>query len=180
MFNSKLVLLMISVFVTTSHSFSIQNSSISSSTSRTNISPNKGLFQSSSPEDSSERREISAEQFLEESSRSGYEKVKTMSIEERTKRAMLAEAAEDRVVSLSDELDLLLGEDGMPKRVEDREEVTILAQQIKASMDQYKRLVNGEDCEALDMFSAGSSSSSSSSSSSGSNDNGSDNTLDLQ
>lgn len=100
---------------------------------------------------------INNEQFLEESSRLGYEKVKSMSIEERTRRAMLAEAAEDRVVMLSDELDLLLGEDGMPLKVEDREEVTILAKQIKASMEQYKRLVNGEDCASLDMFDTSSS-----------------------
>lgn len=133
---------------------------------------------SSSPEDTNgnNRRRINNEQFLEESSRSGYQKVKSMSIEERTRRAMLAEAAEDRVIMLSDELELLLGEDGMPLTVEDREEVTILAKQIKASREQYKRLVNGEDCSSLDMFDMGSSGS-------GSGDNdvtSTDEDLDLQ
>ena len=75
-----------------------------------------------------------------------------MSIEERTRRAMLAEAAEDRIVMLSDELDKLLGDDGMPKTVEDREEVTILATQIKALREQYKSLVNGGESQSLGMF----------------------------
>jgi hypothetical protein len=50
----------------------------------------------------------------------GTETLRNMSIEERTKRAMLAEAAEDRMIFLSDELDALLGDDGT------------VAQQIKA------------------------------------------------
>ena len=45
---------------------------------------------------------------------------------------MLAEAAEDRMIFLSDELDALLGEDGTPLKAEYREEVVTLAQQIKA------------------------------------------------
>ncbi len=78
--------------------------------------------------------------------------MKEMSIEERTRRAMLAEAAEDRIIMLSEELDKLLGDDGMPLTVEDREEVTILASQIKASREQYKTLVNGGESPSLEMF----------------------------
>ena len=77
----------------------------------------------------------------------GAQKVQNMSIEERTKRAMLAEAAEDRMIFLSDELDhaLVLGNDGTPLKVaEYREEVVTLAQQIKALQEQYRALVNGE------------------------------------
>ena len=48
------------------------------------------------------------EQFMEEASRKGAEKVKAMSIEERTRRAMLAEAVEDRIFSLYDDLEGLL------------------------------------------------------------------------
>ena len=62
-----------------------------------------------------------------------------MSIEERTKRAMLAEAAEDRMIFLSDELDALLGDDGtLFKVAKYREEVVTVAQQIKAVQEWYR------------------------------------------
>mmetsp|Transcript_14750 Transcript_14750/g.22352 ORF Transcript_14750/g.22352 Transcript_14750/m.22352 type:complete len:187 (+) Transcript_14750:191-751(+) len=165
----KATLLILLVFITSSsHAFLPSKlhpcSSIITESSSAPCRNHKSLCQlsSSSPEDTNSngnnnRRRVNNEQFLEESSRSGYHKVKSMSIEERTQRAMLAEAAEDRVVMLSDELELLLGEDGMPLTVEDREEVTILAKQIKASREQYSRLVNGEDCSSLDMFNMGTS-----------------------
>lgn len=64
---------------------------------------------------------------------------------------MLAEAAEDQMISLMDELDDLLDEQsGMPKREEDREEVVQLARGIKASQEQYRALVNGEKSPVLD------------------------------
>lgn len=162
----KALLTFLSAFVTlcTTNSFSLSEIPLSSCTrisgigSRSTIT-GKALFQSSSSEDGSEKKRISHEQFLEESSREGYQEVKSMSIEERARRAMLAEAAEDRVVLLSDKLELLLGEDGMPKTVEDREEVAILAAEIKSSMQEYENLVNGKDCPALDMFNLESSSS---------------------
>ena len=94
----------------------------------------------------------SQEEFLEGEALAGAERVRSMSIEERTKRAMLAEAVEDRMTALTDELDALLGEDGMPRNVEDREEVVTLAQQIKDAQEQYKALVNGE---ATSLFSLG-------------------------
>ena len=47
----------------------------------------------------------------------GAQKLRNMSIEERTKRAMLAEAAADRMILLSDELNALLGNDGTPLKV---------------------------------------------------------------
>ena len=157
MFKFIFSLSILSVTVTSTHSFSISTQS-GSGNDVTKRLPRTLLFQSSSsPGDEGEKRRISNEEFLEEASRSGYDKVKTMSIEERTRRVMLAEAAEDRVVMLSDELDKLLGDDGMPAKVEDREEVTILATQIKASMEQYKKLVNGDDCASLDLFSSPSS-----------------------
>ncbi len=119
------------------------------------------LHQSFSPEENESRKSrISkeSENFLEQSSQNGYDKIKQMSIEERTRRAMLAEAAEDRIVMLSDELDKLLGDDGMPLTVEDREEVTFLATQIKASREQYQTLVNGGESSSLEMFNMSSSS----------------------
>lgn len=114
-------------------------------------------LRSSASEEGGNKRKFNNEQFLEEASRSGYSKIKSMSIEERTRRVLLAEAAEDRVVVLSDELESLLGDDGLPITKEDREEVTILAKQIKVSREQYKKLVNGEDCETLDVLASKSS-----------------------
>jgi hypothetical protein len=92
----------------------------------------------------------SQEAFLESSAESGAPEVRKMSIEERTQRAMLAEVAEDRMISLSDELEVLLGEDGLPKKDEYRDEVVALAQQIKASQEQYRALVNGESSPLLE------------------------------
>jgi hypothetical protein len=92
----------------------------------------------------------SQEAFLEASAQDGASTVRRMSVEERTKRAMLAEAAEDRMVQLSDDLDELLGEDGLPKKVEYRDEVITVAKQIQASQDQYRALVNGESSPLLD------------------------------
>jgi len=93
--------------------------------------------------------EASQAAFLENEAKAGAEKIRKMSIEERTKRAMLAEAHEDRMVTLSDELEELLGEDGMPLKDEYREEVEALARQIKASQEQYSALVNGEESPLL-------------------------------
>lgn len=66
-----------------------------------------------------------------------------MSIEERTKRAMLAEAVEDRITVLCDDLELLLGENGMPSSAENRDEVQVLAKEIKSLCSEYKALVKG-------------------------------------
>lgn len=88
--------------------------------------------------------------FLETTAREGASAVRHMSVEERTKRALLAEAAEDRMVKLTDDLDKLLDHDGLPRKVEYREEVIVIARQIKASQEQYRSLVNGEPSPLLD------------------------------
>lgn len=88
------------------------------------------------------------EAFMEEASLKGAAKVREMSIEERTKRAMLAEAVEDRVFQMYDNLEVLL-KDGVPATEEDREEISKLAKQIKASQAQYENLVSGEPSELL-------------------------------
>lgn len=81
--------------------------------------------------------------FFEQAAQEGAERVKAMSVEERTKRAMLAEAVEDRIVVLYDDLELLLGEDGLPSTVENRAEVEVLAREIKSLRQEYQVLVNG-------------------------------------
>jgi len=91
------------------------------------------------------------EAFMEEASLKGADKVKEMSIEERTKRAVLAEAVEDRIFSMYDEIEALLPT-GVPASDEDRDEVTSLAKQIKASQSQYENLVTGEPSAMLGAF----------------------------
>lgn len=100
--------------------------------------------------DNDERVKKETNKFLERNSMNGADMIRTLSIEERAKRAMLAEAVEDRMIILSEELDNLLGEDGMPKKKESREEVLNLASQIKAQQEQYRQLVMGERNVLLD------------------------------
>eukprot|EP00559_Dactyliosolen_fragilissimus_P004214 CAMPEP_0184866282 /NCGR_PEP_ID=MMETSP0580-20130426/21692_1 /TAXON_ID=1118495 /ORGANISM="Dactyliosolen fragilissimus" /LENGTH=136 /DNA_ID=CAMNT_0027365893 /DNA_START=172 /DNA_END=582 /DNA_ORIENTATION=+ len=92
------------------------------------------------------------ESFLEAESKRGADKIRQLSVEERTKRAMLAEAVEDRMDTMIEDLELLLGENGMPKSEENRDEVEALARQIKASREQYRGLVNGEPSSLIDGF----------------------------
>jgi len=117
------------------------------STNTTNTNTNTNT---NSNENTRGKLSQSQEKFLESSAQSGASVVRKMSIQERTQRSMLAEVAEDRMISLSDELELLLGEDGLPKKDEYRDEVVALAQQIKASQEQYRALVNGETSPLLD------------------------------
>lgn len=95
-----------------------------------------------------EAESSSQEEFLEREAQVGAKKVRAMSIEERTRRAMLAEAAEDRMVEISAELDNLLGEDGLPTE-ENREEALNLARNYKASQEQYRNLVNGDESSLM-------------------------------
>ena len=91
--------------------------------------------------------------FFEETALEGADAVKAMSIEERTRRAMLAEQVEDRVCTLYDDLEVILGEDGtLPESEEEREEITNIAKQIKVLQNDYKQLVSGEKSQYLDGF----------------------------
>ena len=98
----------------------------------------------SSPEDNSQN------EFFEEAARKGAKRIATMSTEERTKRAMLAEAVEDRMVLLYDDLEILLGEDGLPSSKENRDEVEVLAREIKSLRTEYQILVTGGQSPMLD------------------------------
>ena len=111
------------------------------------------LKQSSSPGSSSDKegqQQDPVEPFMEEASRKGAKKVKEMSVEERTKRAMLAEAVEDRIFTMYDDLEGLL-QDGVPATDEDRDEISSLAKQIKASQSQYENLVSGKPSAMLNI-----------------------------
>jgi hypothetical protein len=95
------------------------------------------------------------EQVMENSS-SGAKAIAAMDLQERTKRAMLAEAAENRIFELVDELELLIkrnnGYESFSEYPDDvREEALEMAKQIKASQVQYDDLVNGRPSVLLDL-----------------------------
>mmetsp|Transcript_8159 Transcript_8159/g.16606 ORF Transcript_8159/g.16606 Transcript_8159/m.16606 type:complete len:167 (-) Transcript_8159:727-1227(-) len=91
--------------------------------------------------------------FFEETALEGAAAVKAMSIEERTRRAMLAEAVEDRICNHYDDLEEILGQEGiLPESEEEREEITNIAKQIKVLQNDYKQLVSGERSAYLDGF----------------------------
>jgi hypothetical protein len=88
------------------------------------------------------------EMILEELSLRGADKISKMGIPERAKRAMLAEAVEDRIFELTDVLEGLIEEDGSVA-VENREEAVEIAKQTKSLKQQYSDLVNGNPSSIL-------------------------------
>jgi hypothetical protein len=83
---------------------------------------------------------------MEELSEIGAPKIASLDIPERAKRAMLAEAIEDRIFDLTDELELVLAkEDTVPNR----ELIVELAQQTKLLQIQYQDLVTGKSSTLL-------------------------------
>ncbi|KAL3816494.1 hypothetical protein ACHAXA_011299 [Cyclostephanos tholiformis] len=96
------------------------------------------------------------EQVFEVSSSAGAEVIAKMDLQERTKRAMLAELLEDRIFELVDELELLIKlNDGYESfsefPVAVREEALEIAKQTKALQVQYDDLVNGRPSILLDL-----------------------------
>jgi len=93
------------------------------------------------------------EKKMEVASSAGAEAIRKLDIEERTKRAMLAEATEDRIFELVDELDLLVKRNGGIENLSDeiRGEAVELAKQTNAFQIQYDDLVNGKPSQLLDM-----------------------------
>lgn len=87
------------------------------------------------------------ETFFEKTALSGAEKVKRMSVEERTRRAMVAEAVEDRVSILYDDLEAKLDKMNgvVPENGEEKEELKNIAKQIKVLQAEYSDIVSGED-----------------------------------
>mmetsp|Transcript_20474 Transcript_20474/g.33217 ORF Transcript_20474/g.33217 Transcript_20474/m.33217 type:complete len:163 (+) Transcript_20474:69-557(+) len=93
------------------------------------------------------------EQIMERASIAGAEEIAKVSLEERTKRAMLAEAVEDRIFDLVDELDILVAKNGGLENLsgEIKEEAVEMAKQTKALQIQYDDLVNGRPSQILEM-----------------------------
>jgi hypothetical protein len=81
----------------------------------------------------------------------GADKIAKMSIPERAKRAMLAEATEDSIFELTERLDGLVEDDGTVS-VANREKAMDLARQAKKLQMQYNDLVNGNPSSILQVL----------------------------
>ena len=81
----------------------------------------------------------------------GAEEIAKLDIQERTKRAMLAESVEDRIFELVDELEGLVKENNGILEGDAREEAVELAKQTKALQIQYDDLVNGRPSSLLEL-----------------------------
>jgi hypothetical protein len=141
--SQKVALVVLAVLATKSSGFSPQATTIA----RKCLNKEFRLHQTSDDERSSQqqrqRQSDTVEVFMEYASQNGADKVRSMSTEERTRRAMLAEAVEDRIYTMYDEMEGLLT-DGVPANEADREEIRSLAEEIKASQSRYQGLVAGE------------------------------------
>ena len=91
------------------------------------------------------------ETIMEQLSLAGADKIAKMDVSERAKRAMLAEAIEDRIFDLTDVLESLFDEHGyLPER--NREKSVQIARQTKALQIQYEELVSGNPSTVLNSF----------------------------
>ena len=93
------------------------------------------------------------EMVLDELSMSGASKIATISIPERAKRALLAEATEDQIIRLTDEMEQMIGVDGIISK-EYREKVTETATRMKELQIQYDELVSGKPSSVLAVLDA--------------------------
>jgi hypothetical protein len=110
-----------------------------------------GTTSATSAAESPPRRRFS---FLEETARQGAERIAQLSIHERTRRAMLAEAVEDRMVSLEDELEQIVTDLSMTSP---RDAMKEIVQEIQVLREQYQTLVTGKPSAMLDMMGDGAS-----------------------
>lgn len=91
------------------------------------------------------------ELILESMSLKGADVVARMDIPERAKRAMLAEAVEDRIFQLTEMMEELIDEDGMIAET-NREKAVELAQATKSLQGQYQNLVSGKESSILELL----------------------------
>jgi len=115
---------------------------------------NEGMDSASSRKEKQEphlSRKERSEVFMEAVAASGAEKIASMSISERTKRAMLAEALEDRIFQLQDDLENLIPDGStIPTDEQVRSHCVDIAQEIKHAQGQYNDLVSGKPSDILD------------------------------
>lgn len=101
---------------------------------------------------------------MEAESVRGADKISRMCVAERTKRAMLAEAVENRIFQLQEDLDMLLLDNEnrdsaseaanslsslIPEDEETRSKCVDIAKEIKVAQQQYRELVNGDASDML-------------------------------
>ncbi len=91
------------------------------------------------------------ENIMEMASLAGAEEIAKLGIDERTKRAMLAEQVEDRIFELVDELEQMVEKNNGVLEGDVKEEVVELAKQTKALQNQYDDLVNGRPSSLLEL-----------------------------
>ncbi|KAL3787139.1 hypothetical protein ACHAWO_010697 [Cyclotella atomus] len=89
------------------------------------------------------------EMKMEMSSLAGAKAIARLSINERTKRAMLAEVVEDRIFEITEEIELIVTRNEGVLEGDQREEAVELAKQTKALQKQYDDLVNGRPSALL-------------------------------
>ena len=90
------------------------------------------------------------EMILEKMALQGADRVKAMNIPERAKRAMLAEALEDQIFELTEQLEGFVDEEG---KITDREKAVEIASTTKSLQIQYNDLVSGKPSAILDALS---------------------------
>ena len=144
------ILVILSFSIDVASFVTVPRSSVTAFQGLLGVSSSSGMDDNSDNAQKDNKKQV---EFLEQASLKGAEKIRGMSIEERTRRAMFAEAAEDRMNALIIELESLLGDDGLPSKVEDRDEVVHIVRQIKSCKEQYNKLVAGEDSSTLNMLS---------------------------
>jgi len=88
------------------------------------------------------------EMLMEELSWEGQNKIASVSISERAKRALLAEAIEDQIFRLAEELEEIVGRNGLIDD-DDKREATALATRAKELKQQYQDLVSGAPSSVL-------------------------------
>jgi len=105
-------------------------------------------FSESLEEDEEPKVQITTQQkFLEEESRKGAAQIASLSTAERTQRALIAEAVEDQMNRLQDQLeDLLYQPCEKEGQEEKKEKLQALTIQLQTLQKDYKDLVSGKDC----------------------------------
>merc|ERR1719491_298923 len=145
---SFLLLLLTSPQESTAFTASITNSNTKVSSFNANTNKQWKLSSNNNKEEEMEPPQLQinenknngpVETFFETTALSGAEKIRKLSVEERTRRAMVAEGIEDRVSNLYDDFESKL-ENGSNK-----EELKFIAKQIKVLQIEYSAVVNGDD-----------------------------------
>ena len=100
-----------------------------------------------------EEKKDSGFNWLEEWALEGARKIKTLGIQERTQRVMLAQMTEDRIYEIGNILESLIDEDTQEISAENIPKAKELAQQTRVLQKEYKDLVTGEPSTLIDTIS---------------------------